>query len=71
MQIKGKITYQDLEGGFWGIIGTDGNKYVPIERLPDHIRVDGLAIQADVEPVHMMGTTMWGKHVRIVSIAPG
>ena len=61
MQIKGTISFQELEGGFWGIIGSDGNKYVPIEPLPDNIRVDGLAVQADVEPVHMLGTTMWGK----------
>ncbi len=68
MQIEGKITFQDLEGGFWGIISSDGKKYVPIERLPEDFRIDGLAIRADVEEVLVLGTSMWGKHVRVVSI---
>ncbi len=69
MKIEGRITYQELEGGFWGIIGTGGDKYVPIERLPEDVQVDGLAIHADVEPVQMLGTTMWGTHVKINSIS--
>lgn len=68
MQIEGKITFQDLEGGFWGIISSDGKKYVPIERLPEDFRVDGLKIRANVEEVLVLGTSMWGKHVRIISI---
>lgn len=68
MQIEGKITFQDLEGGFWGIISSDGKKYVPIERLPEDFRVDGLKIRANVEEVLVLGTSMWGKHVQIISI---
>ncbi len=68
MKIEGKISYQDLEGGFWGIIDTDGKRYVPVERLPDHVRIDGMRIRADLEPVHMVGTAMWGEHVKVASI---
>ncbi|GMQ81820.1 MAG: hypothetical protein BMS9Abin05_1256 [Rhodothermia bacterium] len=69
MKIEGKITYQDLEGGFWGIIGSGGDKYVPIEHLPEEVQVDGLEISANVEPVQLLGTTMWGTHVKVTSIS--
>ena len=68
MTINGRVSYQDIEGGFWGIIGSDGSKYVPVEPLPDAFRKDGLRITAEIETVHMFGTTMWGAHIRIVSI---
>ena len=70
MKIEGKVTYQDLEGGFWGIVDNNGKRYVPIERLPDHVRIDGKRIRADLEPVHMVGTAMWGEHVKVASITP-
>ena len=69
MKIVGTVRYQDLEGGFWGIIDKDGNKYVPIERLPDEFRKDGLKIHAELETVHMLGTTMWGTHVKVNAIS--
>jgi len=69
MTIEGTVTFQDFEGGFWGIIDSEGNKYVPIDRLPDDFRVDGKKITADLETVHMLGTTMWGTHVKVTSIA--
>jgi len=68
MIIQGTVTYQDFEGGFWGIIDKDGNKFVPVGHLPERVRVDGLKVRADVEPVQMFGTTMWGTHVKVTSI---
>lgn len=70
MKIEGTITYLDFEGGFWGIIGSSGDKFVPVESLPEEIQVDGLEISATVEPVQMIGTTMWGTHVKVSSISP-
>jgi hypothetical protein len=68
--IKGRVTYQDLEGGFWGIISSTGDRFVPVEPLPDDCREDGLEIDATVEPAHVLGTTMWGTHVKILDITP-
>lgn len=68
--IRARITYQDLEGGFWGLISADGNRFVPVEPLPDDLREDGLEVDATVEPAHVLGTTMWGKHVKILDISP-
>ena len=68
MKIEGNVSYQELEGGFWGIISDDGQKYMPVEGLPQGMQVDGLGIRAELEIVEMMGATMWGETVRIDSI---
>ena len=68
MRISGHITYQDLEGGFWGIVGDDGARFVPVEGLPDAFRQDGLAVETEAEIVHMIGTSMWGQYIKVLSI---
>jgi len=68
MKISGHIAFQDFEGGFWGIISETGDKYVPVEGLPEKFRVEGLAVDAEIEPVHMIGTSMWGKHVKLYQL---
>ena len=40
---SGIIKYINLEGGFYGIIGDDGENYDPLN-LPDNYRIDGLRI---------------------------
>jgi len=69
MNISGQISYQNLEGGFWGILGNDGSKYLPVEGLPESFRKEGLAVKARVEIVHMIGTVMWGQYVKVLSIS--
>jgi len=68
MHITGQIKYQEIEGGFWGLIGDDGSKYVPVEGLPDTFKTDGLSVQTEVEIVHMIGTSMWGQYVKVLTI---
>ena len=68
MEISGTITYQDLEGGFWGILASDGGKFVPIEPMPADFRVDGLSIRATLEKAQVLGTAMWGTYVRILDM---
>lgn len=68
MKIEGNIVYLDMEGGFWGIIASNGKKFVPINALPDDLKMDGQPVTADVEPVQMLGITMWGEHVKVNSI---
>ena len=68
--IRARVTYQDLEGGFWGLVTDAGEKFVPVEPMPDAVRKDGLEIEAVLEPVHVLGTTMWGRHVNLLEISP-
>ena len=69
MNIEGNVSYQDFEGGFWGIVSLDGKKYMPIQALPDKMQVDGLKVIAEVELVQMLGSAMWGIPVRVHSIS--
>ena len=70
MEIKGKVTYLEFEGGFWGILGEDGAKYRPVDALPAAVRSDGCRIVAELEPANVMSLTMWGQNVRIIKIKP-
>ena len=69
LKIEGRITYQDLEGGFWGIRAHDGSKFVPVEPLPGEFKEDGIAVKAVLKPASVLGTSMWGKHVHVVSLS--
>lgn len=68
MRITGRIVYQDLEGGFWGIVADDGSQYHPVEGLPHHLRKDGCRVRAEVEPTNVVSFAMWGKNVRVKNI---
>ncbi len=68
MKISGRVTFQDFEGGFWGIISGGGDKFVPVEGIPEIYRIEGLSVDADVEPVSVISTSMWGKHVKLIAI---
>lgn len=64
----GSVTFVDLEGGFYGIIGDDGERYLPLNLAPDY-EVDGLRIAFDYEPVKDTSTIqMWGIPVNITFI---
>ena len=57
----GTVQYIDLEGGFYGIVDDDGNKYDPVN-LPDEYKEDGLRVKfsgcilKDQVSIHMWGT---------------
>lgn len=66
MKIKGTVTYQDLSGGFWGIIDKEGNKWKPQE-MPKNIQKEGL--QVEVEAKKLAGGIsifMWGTTIKIL-----
>lgn len=58
---KGTIKYIDLEGGFYGIVGDNGERY-EVHNLSKEFQIDGLRvyfeakIQTDVMCIHMWGT---------------
>jgi inhibitor of cysteine peptidase len=64
----GTVTYQDLEGGFYGIVGDDGQKYDPLN-LEAKFRKDGLRVAFDATVARDVVTThMWGTPVNITDI---
>jgi len=66
--MTGTVTFVELEGGFYGIIGENNEKYDPID-LPAQYQVDGLRvkftgrIRDDMASIHM-----WGKIIEIIGI---
>ena len=66
--INGTVQYNELEGGFYGLVADNGQKYDPIN-LSEEYRKDGLPVSFQViEKKDMAGIHMWGKIVEIVKI---
>jgi len=67
---EGTIVYQDLEGGFFGIITEEGEKLLPID-LPDKYTIDGLRISGIATPeTGMVSSNMWGEMVSVDDLVP-
>ena len=50
MQITGIVVFEDLEGGFWGIVSGDGSRYEVENSMPKEFEQAGLEVEATVEP---------------------
>ena len=65
---SGTVTYQNLEGGFYGIIGDDGKRYEPLN-LEAMYQKDGLRVAFDATVAKDVASTrMWGTPVSLVQI---
>lgn len=59
----GTVVYNDLEGGFYGIVADDGTRYLPLN-LPDAFKQDKLPVtftgimQTDVVTIQQWGTPL-------------
>jgi len=66
--VTGTIRYLDLEGGFYGIISDDGDKYDPIN-LMDELEIDGLKVKFSAKILKDQASThMWGTMIEITEI---
>ncbi|MDN7011724.1 DUF333 domain-containing protein [Methanoculleus sp. FWC-SCC3] len=66
---NGTVTYVDLEGGFYGIVTDDGERYLPAD-LPAEYRQDGLRVAFVVDIMNETATIQqWGTPVEVVEIA--
>lgn len=68
MKIKGTVVYQELEGGFWGIIADNNQQYEPVSELPKAVQIDNGRVEAEIEPADVISFKMWGQPVYIRSI---
>lgn len=68
-EITGKVVYQNLEGGFWGIIDEKGNQYLPVN-MPEQLKYKDIKVSVVIRPLEDgVGTAMWGSPVRIISFS--
>ena len=68
MQVSGIIVFEDLEGGFWGIVSSDGSRF----EIESGLRKDfapGTMVEADVEPTGSVSFKQWGTPVKVLSIS--
>ncbi len=66
--ITGKVTYQQLSTGFWGIIDESGGKWRPVN-MPEQLKQDGRQVTVKAIEVDDMSIFMWGKAVRIIAFS--
>ncbi len=65
----GTILYQDLEGGFYGLVADDGATYDPLN-LDDAFKHDSLRVRFQARRrTNVMTTRMWGQPVEILEMA--
>lgn len=64
----GTVRFQEMEGGFWGIVADDGGKYDPL-KLDEKFQKEGLRVRFKAIPdPDIMSTHMWGKIVKLTQI---
>lgn len=67
---SGTVTYNDLEGGFYGIMGSDDERYDPMN-LPEELSIDGTEVRFTAYPRDdMMSFHMWGQIIELRTISP-
>ena len=66
--VTGKIVHLSIEGGFWGIVASDGTHYDPVN-LPADFQQEGLQVRATLRTKPgMVSFHMWGTLVDVVDI---
>jgi inhibitor of cysteine peptidase len=68
IQGSGTIQFNDFEGGFYGIVGDDGESYDPIN-LPKEFKEDGIRVNYTLKILEdQAGIHQWGTIVEIIKI---
>ncbi|MCP4438881.1 MAG: hypothetical protein GY810_08040 [Aureispira sp.] len=66
MKIKGTVKHQKLSGGFWGIVGDEGDNWRPV-KMPEDLKVEGLKVEISAEREEGgISIFMWGTPIRII-----
>ncbi|WP_236980664.1 hypothetical protein [Membranihabitans maritimus] len=66
-EITATVVFNHFEGGFWGLIDKDKNKYVPVN-MPEQLKVEGkTSVIVISERPDVTGIQMWGAYVEIIS----
>jgi hypothetical protein len=64
----GTVRFQEIEGGFWGIVADDGRKFDPMG-LDAKFQKEGLRVRFEATPdADRMSTHMWGTIVSLSHI---
>ena len=69
MKIIGTVTFEDISGGFWGIIGDNGRKFRPVKGLAEGFQQVGLRVKVEAELADGFSIFMWGTEIEVRHIA--
>ncbi len=63
--IKGKVVFENIGTGVWGVVDKDGNEWRPVN-MPEKLKKKGLSVDLAVEDAgEDVSIFMWGKPVKI------
>lgn len=66
MTITGKVVKKNIAGGFWAIIGDDGQQWRPTN-LPKSLQKDGKSVTIKARLIDEdMSIFMWGTAIEII-----
>lgn len=66
MKITGKVVYQNINGGFWGVVADDGQQYEPVN-FPEQLKYEGRKVKIRATHVDTFSISMWGTPIRITA----
>ena len=65
MQITGKVVFEDIEGGHWGIMDAQGQIWRPIE-MPEQLKHHGQEVTVSAQVLEdIMSIVMWGTPIKL------
>jgi len=65
---QGEVVFVEIEGGFYGIVDQNGQKYLP-SNLPDILKQNGLKVRGTAQlKSGKLGFKQWGKMIDIIEI---
>jgi len=68
IDIKGKVVFVQLEGGFWGIVSEDGQRYDPHSLAP-MFQKKGILVRVKARiSDRVVQIHMWGRPIEILKI---
>lgn len=68
VNLIGEVRFINLEGGFYGIIGSDGKNYYPVN-LSNEFKIDGIKVKFEGRiRKDLITTTVWGETLEIIKI---
>jgi len=68
MILTGQILYQHMEGGFYGFVANNGDKYLPSGIKPDFLK-NGLIVELTVKLMpDVLTTQQFGQVVKVLDI---
>ena len=69
LHLTGQVYYENIEGGFYGIIGDDGIKYQPTN-LPRKFKKEGLSLKFDAKMKDgLVSAFQWGTIVELSNVS--